>query len=331
VISGQVTTTRGSVKGASHEFDLICIGSGPAGQRAAVQAAKLRKRVAIVERGLDVGGVCVHTGTIPSKTFREAVLSFTGHSKGAAYASSHEGGIGQDDRPTADQLLSRVGAIVKTEARVQQDQLRRNNVDIVAGTASMTGPNGILVHGPSGNREMTTENVIIAVGTKPSPNVNMPTGLPNVITSDEILKLKELPRSMIVVGCGVIGVEYASMFAALGVKVTVVDGRERPLEFLDGEIVDELIHQMRRNMVTFRLGESVERIDHHEGPPEQALVFRNLANDWSPIWFWPAPAGSALQTIWTWNARVSPPTFGGGSRWVRTFARRSPTSLPWVT
>ncbi len=102
--------------GASHDFDLICIGSGPAGQRAAVQAAKLRKRVAIVERGLDVGGVCVHTGTIPSKTFREAVLSVTGHRNGAAYISSQEGGIGSDERPTAERLLSRVDAIVKTEA-----------------------------------------------------------------------------------------------------------------------------------------------------------------------------------------------------------------------
>ncbi len=259
--------------GANFDFDLICIGSGPAGQRAAVQAAKLRKRVAIVERGLEIGGVCVHTGTIPSKTFREAVLSYTGHQNGAAYVSSHEGGIGSEERPTAERLLSRVGAIIKTEARVQQDQLRRNNVDILAGTASLTGPNSVRVHGPGGNCEMTTENVIIAVGTRPAPNVDMPTGLASVITSDDILNLKELPRSMIVVGCGVIGVEYASMFAALGVKVTVVDGRERPLEFLDGEIVDELIHQMRRNMVTFRLGESVERIEHNEGPPDQALVY----------------------------------------------------------
>lgn len=254
------------------DFDLICIGSGPAGQRAAVQAAKLRKRVAVVERGLDVGGVCVHTGTIPSKTFREAVLTFNGQHHGAAYQHSRSGGIGHDERPTAGTLLSRVGAIVRTEARVQQDQLRRNGVAIVPGTATLTSPNGVLVHGPAGNREMTADKLLIAVGTRPSPNMDMPTGLPCVITSDDILKLGELPRSLIVVGCGVIGVEYASMFAALGVKVTVVDGRERPLEFLDGEIVDELIHQMRNSMVTFRLGESVEQVDHHEGPPHQALV-----------------------------------------------------------
>ncbi len=258
----------------SHEFDLLCIGSGPAGQRSAVQGAKLRKRVWIIERGSEVGGVCVHTGTIPSKTFREAVLSFHSQRHGSAYAGSvHAGMGGSGERPTAATLLSRVGAIVQTESHVQEDQLRRNGVDIIGGVAMLTGPHSVRVQMPGGTREISAENLLIAVGTRPRQTVDMAAGLTSVISSDDILKLTSLPRSMVVIGCGVIGVEYASMFAALGVKVTVVDGRERPLEFLDGEIVDELIHQMRRHMVTFRLGETVARIEHSEGPPAQALVF----------------------------------------------------------
>ncbi|MGE0748545.1 MAG: Si-specific NAD(P)(+) transhydrogenase [Rhodospirillales bacterium] len=251
----------------SHEFDLLCIGSGPAGQRAAVQAAKLRKRVALIERDVDVGGVCLHTGTIPSKTFREAVLSFGPPRHDAANGCAHAA-----ERATAQALLSRVGAIVRSEARVQHDQLRRNGVQLIAGTACFTGPNAVAVQAAGGAREVTAEKVLIAVGTRPSRSADFAADLPCVITSDDILRLAELPRSLIVIGCGVIGIEYASMFAALGVKVTLIDGRDRPLEFLDREIVDELVHQLRKHMVTFRLGEAVERIDCRDGPPQQAVV-----------------------------------------------------------
>jgi len=255
------------------DYDLLCIGSGPAGQRAAVQAAKLRKRVAVVERGAEVGGVCLHTGTIPSKTFREAVLSYGDARRGGAF-NTHAGRLPLgEERPTASSLLARVAAIVENEARVQQDQLRRNGVDVLGGTASLTGPNSVLVRGPlGGQREFTAENIVIAVGTRPRRTVDMPEGMPCVISSDEVLGLTELPRSMVVIGCGVIGVEYASMFAALGVEVTVVDGRERPLEMLDGEIMVELAHQMRNAKVTFRLGETVSSIEPMEGPPQQARL-----------------------------------------------------------
>jgi NAD(P) transhydrogenase len=257
----------------NHEFDLLCIGSGPAGQRAAVQAAKLRKRVGLIERDVDIGGVCLHTGTIPSKTFREAVLSFShgrhhamnGHANGNAYTPV--------ERPTAEKLLSRVSAIVHSEARVQQDQLRRNGIDVIPGMASFTGPNSIMVRATGGHREISAANLLIAVGTRPQRTIDIGHELPTVITSDDIMSLTELPRSLIVIGAGVIGIEYASMFANLGVKVTVIDGRSRPLEFLDSEIVDELIHQLRKHMVTFRLGETVSRIEHRDGPPNQAVVF----------------------------------------------------------
>ena len=255
--------------GHGHEFDFVCIGSGPAGQRAAVQAAKLRKRVAVVERSMDVGGVCLHTGTIPSKTFREAVLSFSRHPRRLRDGTAN----GNDERATAEKLLSRVNDIVLAEARVQRDQLRRNCIDVIAGSASFTSPNSVVVQSSSGSREITAEYLLIAVGTRPQPSKDLSTDLPCVITSDEILHLHELPRSVIVIGCGVIGIEYASMFANLDIEVTLIDGQTRPLEFLDSDIIDELIHQLRKRRVTFRLGESVKRIEHREGPPRQALIY----------------------------------------------------------
>ncbi len=251
------------------DFDLVCIGSGPAGQRAAVQAAKLRKRVAVVEGSMDVGGVCLHTGTIPSKTFREAVLSFSKLRNGLTNGASHL----LDERATADKLLARVSSIVHTESRIQRDQLRRNGIDVIPGVASFTSPNSIVVQSNgNGQREVTADNILVAVGTRPCPSRDLSVDLPCVITSDDILKLRELPRNVVVIGCGVIGIEYASMFMNLGIRVTMVDARRRPLEFVDAEIVDELIHQLRKHMVTFRLGEAVKRIEHRDGPPDQAVI-----------------------------------------------------------
>ena len=256
-----------------HEFDFLCIGSGPAGQRAAVQAAKLRKRVAIVERQLEVGGACLHTGTIPSKIFREAVLSFRqAQSENFDHHLDDGNGHANGERATADKLLARVDAIIRSETRIQRDQLHRNGVDIIPGSAKFTGPNAVQIHSSSGTREVTAEHMLIAVGTRPHQRGDISTDLDCVISSDDVLGLTELPRSIIVIGCGVIGIEYASMFAALGIKVTVIDGRDRPLEFLDREIVDELIHQLRDRLVTFRLGEAVASIEQRDGPPLQALV-----------------------------------------------------------
>ena len=202
------------------------------------------------------------------------MLSFSSERHGTAYGSPPEGRrLASAERPTAAALLARVGAIVHTEARAQQEQLQRNGIDILGGTASMTGPHSVLVRAAAGGqREFTAENIVIAVGTRLRRTVDMSEGTPCVISSDEVLGLTELPRSMVVIGCGVIGVEYASMFAALGVEVTVIDGRERPLEMLDGEILIELVHQMRSARVTFRMGETVSSIEHLEGPPSQARL-----------------------------------------------------------
>jgi len=249
-----------------YDYDLISIGSGPAGQRAAVQAAKLGKRVAVIEKQRCMGGACIETGTIPSKTFREAVRVLTDQAKMRA-----NGGFGRS-RPTIQELLSRVGAVIARETDVVQDQLERNDIELFHGKASFEGPRTVRVESEDGVRSITAHNVLIAVGTRPTKPERVAIDGKTVIDSDSILELGSLPRTMAVVGGGVIGIEYASMFAALGVQVTLIDKRTRPLEFLDFEIVDELIHQMRKCDVTFRCGEAVSHIEVIPGPPRRGLI-----------------------------------------------------------
>ncbi|BFU94949.1 MAG: putative soluble pyridine nucleotide transhydrogenase [Nitrospira sp.] len=251
-----------------YDFDLLCIGSGPAGQRAAIQAAKVGKRVGVIERRRVVGGVSAATGTIPSKTLREAVLSFlcmTNH------AEQHLGNY-SESRPTASQLLTRVDAVIKREVDVVADQLRRNDVLLIHGEASFAGPHTVTVTGDYESRMLTAENILIAVGTVPALPDGVPVDGDVILTSDDMVRLKRLPRRMVVIGGGVIGIEYASMLAALKVNVTLVDKRTRLLEFLDSEIVDELMHQLRNRNVTFRLGEAVERLELTEDEARRAVI-----------------------------------------------------------
>jgi len=250
----------------SFDYDLVCIGSGPAGQRGAVQAAKLGKRVALIERRSTVGGTCLATGTIPSKTFREAVLHF------AAGAARPDGSTRVAQRPTVSELLSRVDEVVAREGAVISNQLSRNGVDVMCGEAAFVDPHRIRVTNSGTWRDITAANVLIASGTRAVPPSNLESNGETIITSDDIGGLKRLPRTLVVVGAGVIGIEYASMFASLGVEVTMVDRRDRPLEFVDAEIVDELIHQMRKRNVYFRFGEAVEGVTVNEGPPPRAVV-----------------------------------------------------------
>lgn len=251
----------------NYEFDLVCIGSGPAGQRAAVQASKLGKKVAVVEKQTCVGGVCIETGTIPSKTFREAVRRLYTQSSFAA-----EAGMPRRQRPTMEQLLNQVDQVIDRESDVVQDALARNDVQLFRGAASFQDPHTIIVDGISGHRILTADKVLLAVGTNPAEPRGIAADGEVVVTSDSLLNLRKLPRKMAVVGAGVIGIEYASMFAALGVQVTVIDKRPRPLEFLDGEIVDELIHQMRKKDVTFRCGDGVERMEVIEDSVKEGLI-----------------------------------------------------------
>jgi NAD(P) transhydrogenase len=251
------------------DFDLICIGSGPAGQRAAIQAAKLGKKVAVIEKKQFAGGVCIETGTIPSKTFREAVRRvYSRPGLELTDPFTHK----SRPRPAMQQLIGHVGRVIQREIEIIHDALARNDVEVINGRAEFVNRHTIRAESLRGQRVLTAENFLIAVGTESSkPEPLEPDGQ-TVITADNILTLTHLPRTIAVVGAGVIGIEYASMFAALGVQVTVIDQRERPLEFLDHEIVDELIHQLRKIDVTFRCGESVERIDVVHSPQRQGVL-----------------------------------------------------------
>jgi NAD(P) transhydrogenase len=246
-------------------FDLVCIGSGPSGQRAAIQAAKLGKRVAVIERQRCIGGVCITTGTIPSKTFREAVQRLSRQ-------SNLDGEVRIRVKPTMAQLLFSVQRIIERETSLVEDALSRNDVVVYRGQAHLIDANTVHVETAEGQVQLRGTNLLLAVGTRPSEPPGITADGVTVMTSDGLLTLKSLPRTLVVVGAGVIGIEYASMFAALGVQVTVIDKRPRPLEFLDHEIADELVHQMRKNNVTFRGNEAVEKIEIIDGRVPQGLI-----------------------------------------------------------
>ena len=244
-------------------YDLVVIGSGPAGQKAALNSAKLGKRVAIVERATSVGGVCIHTGTIPSKAMREAVLHLTGLRERALYGDSYA----VKQHITMADLLYRCQHVIKSEVDVIRGQMARNNIAMLFGTASFVDPNTLRVtcgdDDPQGAEaiEIRTHNVLIAVGTEPARPANVPFTPGKVIDSNELLDLRDLPKSMIVVGGGVIGSEYACMLAAVGVHVTLVESRPRLLEFVDNELADSLQFRMRDMGMRLRLGELVSKIE----------------------------------------------------------------------
>ena len=241
------------------DHDLVVIGSGPSGQRAAIQAAKLGKSVAIIERARTVGGICVNYGTIPSKTFREAVLHLSGYRERGIYGSSYR--VKQEI--TIDDLLYRVQQVVRSEIDVIRNQMTRNRVELIEATATFLDPHLIelTTEGRHGKRQITARKVVIACGTEAARDTHIPFDGQRVFTSDDVLGLERLPRSIIVVGAGVIGIEYATMFAALGVRVTVVDKRPTLLPFLDHEISAALTYVVQQSNVTMRLGEEVAEID----------------------------------------------------------------------
>ena len=238
----------------TYDYDLVVIGSGPAGQRAAVQAAKLSERVAIVERLPSLGGVCILTGTIPSKTFREAVLMSTS-------ANAFKSGSSAGHTPVMSEVLERVQEVMMTEARVIRNQLSRNGVDLIRGTGRFISPNELEVRNIKDVKRVTSANFLIAVGTRPTAPEGIEVDGEVIMTSDEVLAMDRLPKSMAVVGGGVIGTEYATFFARLGVEVTLIDRNDRPVGFIDHEIVDELVRQMEQDGVTFHLRDGVQSIN----------------------------------------------------------------------
>jgi len=242
-------------------YDLIVIGSGPAGQRAAIQASKAGKKVALVEKREVLGGVCINTGTIPSKTMREAVIHFSGFHYQAIYGMNYR----VKEKVSMADLSFRVQHVIRTEIDVTQAQLSRNNVEMLTGQASFVDGTHIDVENSRGKTSIAAPHIIIAVGTKPAASTKVPINGNTIIDSDQILSMTEMPRTLIVVGGGVIGVEYTCMFATLGVRVILVEKRPRLLEFADSEMVEALSYHLRDIRVTMRLNEEVESVEDTGG------------------------------------------------------------------
>lgn len=244
---------------ANYEYDMLVIGSGPAGHHAAIQAAKLGKKVAIAERKGVVGGVCINLGTIPSKTLREAVLYLSGYREHDLYGESYT----VKQNITKEDLLFRTQHVIRHEIDVSRHQLLRNQVELINAEASFVDPHTVRLDfvDQHGYRDVTAEHVVIAVGTTATKDPHIPFDGRRIFTSDEVLLLDRLPRSLTVVGAGVIGCEYASIFAALGIRVTLIDMRPRLLPFVDGEIIDTLAYHLRDNRVTLWLNEKVQGIE----------------------------------------------------------------------
>jgi NAD(P) transhydrogenase len=238
-------------------YDLIVLGSGPAGQRAAIYGAKMGKKVAVVESREVVGGACINTGTIPSKTMREAVLHLSGYNYKSIYGMNYR----VKEKITMADLAFRVQHVIKTEVDVTEAQLSRNNVDMLVGIGSFVDENHIKVTNSRGANVYQTGNVLIATGTKPAASDKVPINGRSIINSDQVLELPSLPKTLMVVGGGVIGVEYTCMFSALGVRVTLIERRPRLLEFADQEIIEALSYHLRDTRVTMRLNEEVESVE----------------------------------------------------------------------
>ena len=253
----------------THEYDLVVIGSGPAGQKGAICAAKLRKKVAIIDRERFIGGVCVHTGTIPSKMLREAILYLSGFRQRTFYGR----GYVVKDRIAMSDLVFRAQAVMSREVEVIKAQLRRNYVTTLVGDARFKDPHTIEIHNEDGVQLVHGEYILVACGTRPAHIDGIPIDGKRIFDSDQVNSLEEVPRELIVVGAGIIGLEYASMFATLGVKVTLLDLRPTLVDFVDREIIESLAFQLRQLGTVFRLGEKVVQVGFDQ---DRDRVFANL-------------------------------------------------------
>jgi NAD(P) transhydrogenase len=252
--------------------DLCVIGSGPGGQKAAIQAAKLGKDVVLIEKMDAIGGVAIHTGTIPSKALREAVLAVT-----AAQQHAPDGGGAMSLRgeATLRQMMDYCQRVIRAEAELVRNQMRSNGIEVLHGHGSFIDPHTVQCDGARGVDRIIAEKIVVATGTTPAKPESIPFDRETIITSDELARLDRLPRTMIIVGGGVIGTEYASMLAALGVRVTLVEARPRLLDFIDQEIGEALQYHLRQAGCTLRMGEKVVSIKPIE-PPRGARASDNM-------------------------------------------------------
>jgi len=240
-----------------HDFDMLVIGSGPSGRRAAVQSAKLGKSVLVVDKGSRLGGVSVHTGTIPSKTLRETVLNLSGWRERGFYGRGYR--VKQDI--SIGDLVQRLHKTLDHEVEVLQHQFMRNAVRSLRAEARFIDANTVSLVGETGEKsEARFTNALISVGTRPHRPQSVPFDRTRIFDSDEMLALDRLPRTLTVIGGGVIGVEYATIFSALDVPVTLIEPRTTILDFVDREIVEDFIHEMRDRGMIIRLGSAVKEI-----------------------------------------------------------------------
>ena len=252
---------QGTDKGiAMAHYDMVVLGSGPAGRRAAIQAAKLGRSVLVVDERARVGGVSVHTGTIPSKTLRETVLNLSGWRERSFYGRSYRA---KQDISASD-LMTRLGKTLEHEIAVLEHQFARNGVRTVCGRGRFIDPKQIVVAQGVGDRlveeRVTFDKILIAVGTQPFRPREIPFNGHNVLDSDDFILAPRLPRSLTVVGAGVIGLEYATIFSALDVPVTLIEPRDALLEFMDAEIVEHLLYEMRDRGIVLRLGSEIASV-----------------------------------------------------------------------
>jgi NAD(P) transhydrogenase len=241
-----------------YQYDLVVVGSGPAGRRGAIQAAKLGKRVLVIEQGKRVGGVSVHTGTIPSKTLRETALNLSGWRERGFYGRAYR--VKQEI--SADDLRRRLLITLDHEVEVLEHQFARNRVNHIRGKASFVDPQTLEITKEDGEvLHVSAESILLAVGTKPFRPDYMPFDGDVILDSDELLDMKQLPRSMVVIGAGVIGIEYATIFSALDTQVTLLDPKSTMLDFIDKEIVEDFIYQLRDRNMKLNLGQKADKVE----------------------------------------------------------------------
>lgn len=282
-------------------YDLLVIGSGPAGQKAAIQAAKAGKTVGIIERRTVAGGLCINIGTIPSKSLREAVMFLSGFRQRNLYGASYR--VKKDI--TFEDLAQRCDHVVKAEQEIIQNQLMRNHVDFIVGTASILDSHRIAIDGGAESQEHTADYIVIAVGTEPARPPEIPFDGEAVIDSDELISLKQLPKSLTIVGGGVIGCEYACILATLGIPVVLVERRPRLLEFVDSEMIESLQYQMRNIGVTLRLHEEVTGV-HKANDGSVVLQLRSGKQIRSPLLIYSAGRVGATKNLGLERIGIAP-------------------------
>ena len=243
---------------SSENFDLIVIGCGPAGEKAGAQAAYFGKQVAVIERAQYLGGSCINTGTVPSKTLRESALYFSGLKQRGLYGIDYS----LKENLTVQDFMHHERAVVEMERQRILKNLELHHIELIRGQAAFEDAHSVVVIGPSGTRRLRGEIILIASGSKPHRPAEIAFDDVHTFDSDTFLQMDRIPKSLAVIGGGVIGCEYASIFMALGVEVTLVDGRDRLLPFLDGEISDRLRDRFTALRMHFLFNERPVKVEN---------------------------------------------------------------------